>query len=325
MINFHRLLGLAVTLVLILYVSTSTTHSGNGQYDHAPIYESDALLLDGEAFGIELDEATERNSEFQQGRDLLDSAWEALGKEDAVLAHHYFANAEQHFSNVLETNNENSAVLIILMHRATAYIGQGKHELALDDFDATLALDPVFVPAYEGKVLAYKKLGDFDKIQEMEEIIGTIYDSLASQVEDVEVALEPNVPPSPTSGSYGTWYANNTRHSYNNLLTGVFHPYDNGFGCQWWTPWKANIENAVYFNLPWITWNRHTEGLKAVGYLYWANLNGYLQGYTNVPPFQNWSVPAGENYVLLIHEHQVCIKNWVPITSYFRISTNYLP
>jgi tetratricopeptide (TPR) repeat protein len=259
----------------------------------------------------------ERNSEFQQGRDFLDRAFYALGEGDTSVAHRYFARAERHFSNAMERDAQD---VIIMMHRATAYLGLEKYEWALDDFETILALDPAFVPAYEGKALTYELTGDIESAKEMQAIVDIIYEGLSPQVEDIEQ----ETPPSPNS-PHGTWYANNTRHSYTNRVTGQFHPYDSGFACWISSPWKANIENAVYFHLPWSTWNRNTQGLKAIGYMYWANLNGYLQGYTNTPPFLGWSVPAGENYVLLILEREVCAGNWAPITSYYRVSANFLP
>lgn len=203
------------------------------------------LAIDTPVFGANdnLELLPEQNSEFQQGRDLLNNAWEALEKEDTVLAHRYFASAEQHFSNALATTGEDSMVLIILMHRATTYIGQGKHELALDDFDTALAMDLVFVPAYEGKALAYKMLDDLDKVQEMEEIIDAIYEALASQAENVEV-LEPDNPPSPT-GFYGTWYATYTMHNYRNFFTGETYPNQANFACGFVNPWKADVENPL--------------------------------------------------------------------------------
>jgi len=256
------------------------------------------------------------NPEFQAGRDFLNQAWIALDNGNDKLAFRYFTKAENHFSTALEINPDD---ILILMNRATAYVGLGKHELAFEDFDKVLELDPVFAPGYEGKALAYEIMGKLEKAQEMQDAADAIYDMLASQGKE---NIVPDNPLSPNS-SYATWYASNARHSYTNRFTGQFYPYDSGFGCFVWTPWKANVENAVYFNLPWSTWSRYAEGLKWTGYGHWVNLTGNTQGYTNAPPFLGWSVPAGENYVLLISETEVCAGFWAPVPSYFRISAYY--
>lgn len=242
------------------------------------------------------------NSEFQKGREFLDQAWIALENDDDKLAVRYFAAAERQFSKALEATPDD---IPMLMNRGTAYVGLQRYESALEDFDKVLELDAIFAPAYEGKALAYEAMGEIGKAQEMQEASDAIYIALASQGEQDLVPDNPSAP-----DGYGTWYASNARHNYTNRFTGQRTINASGFGCGVTQPWKINVENAVYFNLPWNTWGRNTQGFKCAGLCNWVSLNANTQGYTNAPPFLGWTTPSGENYVLLIAETEVCLFFW---------------
>ncbi len=157
----------------------------------------------------------------------------------------------------------------------------------------------------------------------MQEAAEAIYNELSSKDEG-EIKPDKSLP-TPNGVYYSTWYASNTKHNYTNRFTGQNVVNAGGFGCGVWSPWKTNVENAVYFNLPWSTWSRTTEGFKCTGTCNWVNLNGNDQGYTNSGAFQGWTVPAGENYVLLISEGEVCAFFWAAVNSYYRVSaySNY--
>lgn len=297
--------ALTFTLLLLSITITAVNAEAESLVNYAP-FQTDVSLL-----------SVDESPEFQTGRKFLNQAWNALKNDNNKLAFYYFSQAEKHFSKALEKNPDN---IPILMHRATTYVGLEKYDLAFKDFDKTLELNPLFAPGYEGKALIYEITGNLEKAQEMKEAANAIYDTLASKGKE---GIAPNNPPSSPNSGYTTWYASNARHSYTNRFTGQFYPYDNGFSCGVWSPWKANIENAVYFNLPWVTWNRYTEGLKWTVTGNWVNLTNNTQGYTNAGLFSGWSVPAGENYVLLISETEVCFGFWVAIPSYFRISASY--
>lgn len=260
----------------------------------------------------------DENPQFQRGRESLERAWIALEYGDDELALRFFAEAEKQFSKALETNPDD---IPILMNHATAYLGLAEYELALEDFDKVLSLGFVYAPGYEGKALVYEEMGDSKKAQEMQEAADAIYVGLKGK----EEIIPDKSSPAPEGVYYSTWYASNAKHNYTNRFTGENVDNAGGFGCGVTSPWKTNIENAVYFHLPWTTWSRTTQGLKCTGLCNWVNLNGNTQGYTNAPPFQGWTVPAGENYVLLIPETEVCLLVWAPVNHHFKVSaySNY--
>lgn len=96
-----------------------------------------------------------------------------------------------------------------------------------------------------------------------------------------------------------------------------------GWGCGVYQPWKANVENAAYYNLPWTTWGRHAEGMTCRGTCYWTSLNGNTQGYNNAPPFLTWTMPPNTNYALLVSEREYCLGFWIVSPNYFRISADF--
>lgn len=309
-IKDHRIIILStMTLLITLFLVTVYIVNAEGMTSS----QQEASTTNG-IFVSELDEDTE----FNTGVDFLNQAWIDIENKRTELAKANFVEANIHFSNALTLNPSN---ILTLINRATAYIGLEEYDKALEDFDKVLELDPLFPSAYEGKSLVYEIQGEVEKFKESLEILDSIYNTLISQAANNDLGL-PNISPSPDS-LYSTWYASNAKHNYVNRFTGQTIINASGFGCGISAPWKTYVENAVYFSLPWNTWGRYTEGLKATGYLHWVNLSGNTQGYTNSGAFLGWTVPANENYVLLISETEVCSGFWGAVPSYYRISANY--
>ena len=143
---------LIVGILVLLLISTMTTASAQSVMQETQQIEDRRTVL------------FSQNPQFQRGREFLDQAWIALENNDEEAAVHYFEMAERHFSRALIINPEN---VLILMHRATAYLGLDKYDLALQDFDRVLDVNAAYAPAYEGKALVFEAMGDFEKSQEM--------------------------------------------------------------------------------------------------------------------------------------------------------------
>jgi len=248
---------------------------------------------------------------FRQGRQFLDQAWAALDRDNQELATRFFARAEERFSEALEDNPDN---IDILMNRATSHMGTQNYDLVLVDFDRVLELDSGYAPAYEGKAVVYELMGDIESATEMRAVADSIYRALAQMQPDGQVDIL----------STTTFYASATRHNYTNRFTGAHYVNASGFGCGITEPWKRDVENAVYFSMPWSTWNRNSQGIFfANGTSYWVSLNGNLQGYIGSGAFTYWTSPGYQNYVILIDETSVCLGNMLAINSAYRITADY--
>ncbi len=152
--NFPRIVPIILVATFLLLATFIATANANELNSQGP---PTALEPKGSCAST-----FNENPQFQRGREFLNQAWIALENNNEELAVRYFARAERQFSKALAVVPDD---ILILMNRATAYVGLGKYESALEDFDKVLSLNSVFAPGYEGMALVYEEIGNSEKLR----------------------------------------------------------------------------------------------------------------------------------------------------------------
>jgi tetratricopeptide (TPR) repeat protein len=248
------------------------------------------------------------------------------------------------YTEVLTTFPEEETLLI---NRGATYLQLGQLDKAIADFNTVLTLNPESASALRNRALAFESANDLEaayadynsllevvstyetwrtihaeRILELEAHLQELGKQIQSSSNTSDASLRgasegsagatPTIPVLPTRVRTYSWLGNLKMH--NAVINGV--QYDNlaGWTCGAWYTNVSNVENIVYFSIHNTAWNHRAYILD--------ELNNWMEPgwYHFYGGTIGWTMPSGQNYVLLVPETWVCLgysheASWHKITA----------